>query len=1132
MFSQKRLLSVFLAVVLLAGLAVPVRVSAYGTSVLSCVISSENTKQVSVQLQAASGIASDDNTLYLFALPTYAGSLSGQTPVASIPYTGGGVYSFTTDLNANTSSSLLYSKFYVGVRSQGKYKSITDGNYITNPERIASSRLPRTQTASKKGIHISHAILTDVEELNIKQAFFNISLSDFISNSPTELSYTYNGKTYYYTDVVKDYDHQIGNLSKAGMAVTITLLNKYKSGYEYLLHPGAAYREGTASYAVNTSTQQGLEVVSAATHFLAERYNGTNADLGKVDNWIVGNEVNDNLQYYYMGQQDVNTFVREYLQTFRVMYTAVKSAYANANVYICLQHRWNTEDSATDYGGKRFLDIFSACAKAQGDIDWGLSYHPYSFPMNDPDILNDGEPSKNSDGSSTFGGEVTNAPTTPVITMKNLNVLVDYFHSAALLNPAGQVRSIILGEQGYTSYSNITGRNEAKQAANIALAYYMAEMNPDIDAFLLRCHCDEEEGSAYYRFGLREMTANGDPADAKYAYEIYKYIDTPSSLQYTEFAKDTLGIRDWSDVVPGWNAGKFSTMGTVTEAPLYTVSGSSGTILVDGMLNQWRPGYNVFAIGQFDYEPIKYDDGVAVANSFAYYMDYQTIEKRFASPVSIGSYLTLNAHFKPKDGSGAADKLEVKIRLRSGDDVFTAAGIVDVNRNYTLSLDLGQWAGRNSVDTLEVLIREYGQQKSFDGTFTIYDVTSAASVTGAAVLPGTTAVFTDLSGATLTYQKQFDYTGKAIEPEVTVTLKGQTLTRNKDYALIYNNNIGPGSGKITVVGIGAYSGYTTVTFHILGGSPTVYNGVDYAPVYAYGYYKENNPNVVAEVGDDPMALLEHFVTKGMRYALQGTGSFNVLAYAKINDDLQKEFGSDWPAYYRHYLTVGIAEGRSISGVKPEDMEAPAYPGTACHVAAEIPAVTPTCLTAGSTAGSKCSICGTILTAPKVLAPLGHSYTDETDDTCNTCGIVRDLENPTTPMYRLYNTNSGEHFYTGSLEELGILINAAWQYEGIAWNAPTSFGDPVYRLYNPNSSDHHYTMSADERDMLVSLGWRYEGVAWNSVPANSENSMVLYRLYNPNADCGSHHYTGSAEERETLVAAGWIYEGTGWFGLVK
>ena len=159
---------------------------------------------------------------------------------------------------------------------------------------------------------------------------------------------------------------------------------------------------------------------------------------------------------------------------------------------------------------------------------------------------------------------------------------------------------------------------------------------------------------------------------------------------------------------------------------------------------------------------------------------------------------------------------------------------------------------------------------------------------------------------------------------------------------------------------------------------------------------------------------------------------------------------------------------------------------------------------------------------------GHTYTDERDLDCDICGAERSL-GFSVPMYRLYNPNTGEHFYTGSVEERDNLMSVGWNYEGVAWNAPTSIGLPVYRLFNPNNSDHHYTMSIEERDNLVELGWQYEGVAWNS---GNISDLPLYRLYNPNADCGSHHYTGSIEERDNLVEIGWIYEGIGWYGKVS
>lgn len=131
---------------------------------------------------------------------------------------------------------------------------------------------------------------------------------------------------------------------------------------------------------------------------------------------------------------------------------------------------------------------------------------------------------------------------------------------------------------------------------------------------------------------------------------------------------------------------------------------------------------------------------------------------------------------------------------------------------------------------------------------------------------------------------------------------------------------------------------------------------------------------------------------------------------------------------------------------------------------------------------------------------------------------------TQTMYRVYNPNSGEHFYTASVSEKNNLVSVGWTDEGIAWYAPVT-GEPVYRLYNPNAGDHHYTTSKSEKDNLVNVGWNYEGIAWYS-----GGSTPLYRAYNPNAIAGAHHYTTSKGEINHLVSVGWKDEGIGWYGV--
>ena len=136
------------------------------------------------------------------------------------------------------------------------------------------------------------------------------------------------------------------------------------------------------------------------------------------------------------------------------------------------------------------------------------------------------------------------------------------------------------------------------------------------------------------------------------------------------------------------------------------------------------------------------------------------------------------------------------------------------------------------------------------------------------------------------------------------------------------------------------------------------------------------------------------------------------------------------------------------------------------------------------------------------------------------------------MYRLYNPNSGEHFYTADVSERDAVAAAGWSYEGEGWTAPTASSMPVYRLYS--GTDHHYCTGEGEKDALVAAGWSYEGIGWYSDDAKG---VPLYRQFNPNVDptapvnnSGSHNYTTSLDEHNYLVSIGWNDEGIGWYGV--
>lgn len=136
---------------------------------------------------------------------------------------------------------------------------------------------------------------------------------------------------------------------------------------------------------------------------------------------------------------------------------------------------------------------------------------------------------------------------------------------------------------------------------------------------------------------------------------------------------------------------------------------------------------------------------------------------------------------------------------------------------------------------------------------------------------------------------------------------------------------------------------------------------------------------------------------------------------------------------------------------------------------------------------------------------------------------------TVDMHRLYNPNSGEHFYTANTAEKDHLVKVGWKYEGLGWLAPKERNDSaVFRLYNPNAGDHHYTTDFNEMKWLVDVHkWKFEGVGWYS---DEQKGVKLYRAYNPNAQAGAHNYTTSLGEQKHLLKVGWKDEGTAWYGV--
>lgn len=67
----------------------------------------------------------------------------------------------------------------------------------------------------------------------------------------------------------------------------------------------------------------------------------------------------------------------------------------------------------------------------------------------------------------------------------------------------------------------------------------------------------------------------------------------------------------------------------------------------------------------------------------------------------------------------------------------------------------------------------------------------------------------------ITVPKTAEYTGAAVEPEVSVSFNGEELTEGTDYELVYSNNTSAGTGTVEVRGLGKYSGTESRNFKII-----------------------------------------------------------------------------------------------------------------------------------------------------------------------------------------------------------------------------------------------------------------------------------------------------------------------------
>ncbi|MBR1507727.1 MAG: C40 family peptidase [Eubacterium sp.] len=107
---------------------------------------------------------------------------------------------------------------------------------------------------------------------------------------------------------------------------------------------------------------------------------------------------------------------------------------------------------------------------------------------------------------------------------------------------------------------------------------------------------------------------------------------------------------------------------------------------------------------------------------------------------------------------------------------------------------------------------------------------------------------------------------------------------------------------------------------------TVYDGIDYAPVYDFNYYAERYPDTAEKYGYDDEGLLDYFVNKGI-YALdRASENFDPYSYAFANPELRAYYKNNLYKYYLHYIKIGSKKGYTAKDVGHVVDEVKVYDG--------------------------------------------------------------------------------------------------------------------------------------------------------------------------------------------------------------
>ncbi len=355
-------------------------------------------------------------------------------------------------------------------------------------------------------------------DLGIQHATINMVLTSLVSDHPRPgwKPFHFQGHTFHLNERSSAWrDETIVQLSKKNIIVTCILLVGNQRDSEgnprsLMTHPAA---EARGIYSMpNLTTAKSTALYQAAIHHLAERYSRDDGKYGRISNWVLHNEVNQAGTWTNMGNQPLTTYVETYQRSARIVHHTSRLFDPHSRVFMSITHHWNKDNTGHGtYHARDLINLFAEFAKAEGDFEWGLAYHPYPENLRDPDTWKD--------------SNVTYDFDSPLITPKNIEVLPAYMEQP-FMQFKGKTRGILLSEQGFNT-PTLSEQDQKRQAAGLIYMFKKLRKLPTIEAYHLHRYRDMPKAEGGLRLGIVDEQEN-----PKLGWHAYKAIGTEKEKEF------------------------------------------------------------------------------------------------------------------------------------------------------------------------------------------------------------------------------------------------------------------------------------------------------------------------------------------------------------------------------------------------------------------------------------------------------------------------------------------------------------------------------------------------------------------------------------------------------------------------